>query len=96
MIKYEFLEVLAMIRHTISMPEMMSEHIMSLISEGHYGGISDYLRDLVRRDLVQREKEQKEATILALKKLIAEGEASGIGSKSMREIKAEARKELDL
>ena len=85
-----------MIRHTISIPEMMSEHILGLVSAGHYGGISDYLRDLVRQDIARREKEQKEATILELKKLIAEGEASGIGSKSMREIKVEARKELDL
>ena len=85
-----------MIRHTISMPEAMSEHIISLVSTEHYGGISDYLRDLVRQDLKHREKEQQESSLLALKKLIAEGEASGIGSKSMSEIKTEARKELNV
>jgi len=78
------------------MPESMSEHITHLVSTEHYGGISDYLRDLVRQDMKYREKEQQKASILALKKLVAEGESSGIGSKSMSEIKAEAREELDL
>ena len=85
-----------MIRHTVSMPEVMSEHILGLISSGHYGGVSDYFRDLVRQDLARREKDQKEAAVLELRKLIAEGEASGIGTKTMGEIKAEARKELGL
>ena len=85
-----------MIRHTISMPEAMSKHIIRLVSTEHYGGMSDYLRDLVRQDLKHREKSQQEASILALKTLIAEGEASAIGSKSMSEIKLEARKELGL
>ena len=85
-----------MIRHTISMPETMSHNVMDLVDEGHYGGISDYLRDLIRKDLERRKAEQQQASILDLKKLIAEGKASGIGSKSMAEIKAEARAELGL
>lgn len=85
-----------MIRHTISMPETMSHHVMDLVDEGHYGGISDYLRDLIRKDLERRKSEQQQASILELKKLIAEGKASGLGSKSMAEIKAEARAELGL
>ena len=85
-----------MIRHTISMPEIMSDDIAKLVSNGHFGGISDYLRDLVREDLSQRKKEQKLDAILELKTLIAEGNASGAGSKSMSDIRAEARKELGL
>lgn len=85
-----------MIRHTISIPETMSHNVMDLIDEGNYGGISDYLRDLIRKDLERRKAEQQQAEILELKKLIAEGKSSGIGTKSMAEIKAEARAELDL
>ena len=50
----------------------------------------------MRQDLTRRERAQKEDAMLELKKLIAEGEASGIGTKTMDEIKAEARKELGL
>ena len=85
-----------MIRHTISMPETMSHNVMDLVDEGHYGGISDYLRDLIRKDLERRKAEQQKAAIIELKKLIEEGKASGIGSKSMAEIRAEARAELGL
>ena len=85
-----------MIRHTISMPETMSHNVMDLVDEGHYGGISDYLRDLIRKDLERRKAEQQKAAVIELKKLIEEGKASGIGSKSMAEIRAEARAELGL
>ena len=50
----------------------------------------------VNQDLARREKAQKEAAVLELRKLIAEGEVSGVGTKTMAEIKAEARKELGL
>lgn len=43
-----------MIRRTISMPEIMSHNVMDLVDKGSYGGISDYLRDLIRKDLEQR------------------------------------------
>lgn len=85
-----------MIRHTISMPETMSHHVMDLVDEGSYGGISDYLRDLIRKDLERRKAAQQQMAILELKTLIEAGKASGIGSKSMAEIKAEARAELGL
>ena len=50
----------------------------------------------VNQDLTHPEKAQKEDATLELRKLIAEGETSGIGTKTMDEIKAEARKELGL
>ena len=40
-----------MIRHTISLPETMSQNISSLLDDGSYGGMSDYVRDLVRKDM---------------------------------------------
>ena len=48
------------------------------------------------QDLTRPERTQNKDATLELKKLIADGEASGIGTKTMDEIKAEARKELDL
>lgn len=44
----------------------------------------------------RRETEQQQAAIVELQKLIAEGKNSGIGTKSMAEIKAEIRAELGL
>ena len=85
-----------MIRHTISLPETMSQNISSLLDDGSYGGMSDYVRDLVRKDLERRKAEQRKEAILELRKLLAEGKASGIGTKSMEELKAEARTELGL
>ena len=52
--------------------------------------------NLVRKDLEHRKSDQRKAAILELRKLLAEGKASGIGTKSMAEIKAEARTELGL
>jgi len=52
--------------------------------------------NLVRKDLERRKTEQHKAATLQLRKLLAEGKASGIGTKSTAEIKAEAHTELGL
>ena len=80
-----------MVRHTITMPETMSEFMSWDISEGNYSGVSEYIRNLVRR-----EQERKQASIEALRKMIDASEASGISHKSMEEIRLEVRKELGL
>lgn len=80
-----------MIRHTITMPETMSEFMAWQVQEGDYSGVSEYIRNLVRR-----EQERKQASIEALRQMIDASEASGISSKSMAEIRLEARKELGL
>jgi len=85
-----------MVRHTISMPEAMSQNVTTVIEDSHYGGLSDYLRDLVRKDLERRQAEERKEAVLELRKLIEEGKASGFGTKSMEEIKAEACSELGL
>ena len=51
---------------------------------------------LFRKNLERRKSDQRKAAIVELRKLLAEGKASGIGTKSMAEIKAEARAELGL
>lgn len=70
-----------MVRHTITIPESMSEYITWQVSSGDYSGMSEYFRDLVRRD-----QEKKQASITTLRKMIDDSEASGISSKSLNDI----------
>ena len=79
-----------MSRLTISMPEQMNEWVEAQVSAGRYGNVSEYFRDLVRRD-----QERREQAILELRGLIDRAEASGISGRSLGEVmeaaKAEAR-----
>lgn len=70
-----------MVRHTITMPEQMSEYITAQITGGQYGGISEYFRDLVRKD-----QERKQDSITALRELLDTAEASGISERSLDDI----------
>ena len=80
-----------MIRHTISVPESMSQYIESQINSGQYGNVSEYFRDLIRRD-----QERRQLAIHELRKMVDAAEASGISTLSMSDIKAEARREMGL
>lgn len=75
-------------RLTISVPEKMSEFVDSQIATGRYGNVSEYFRDLVRRDQDQREKALKE-----LGALLDKARNSGISNLSFDEIMEEARRE---
>ena len=44
-----------MSRLTISMPDQMNEWVESQIAAGRYGNVSEYFRDLVRRDQERKE-----------------------------------------
>jgi antitoxin ParD1/3/4 len=72
----------------ISLPEPMKAWVDTRIEGGDYASVSDYVRDLIRKDREFRDK--REALIQAL----IEGEESGISDKSMEDIIAEARLEL--
>ena len=80
-----------MVRHTISLPEPMSQYIAGRIAEGQYGNVSEYFRDLVRRD-----QEHRQSAIEELKALIDKAEASGISDLTMDQIREKARKDLGL
>ncbi len=73
-----------MTKMTISMPETMRDYVAVRVSEGQYGNVSEYFRDLVRR-----EQERREA-ISELRQMIDEGDASGTSPLSAEEIWAEA------
>ena len=64
------------IRHTISIPDPMSQYIDLQITSGLYGNISEYIRDLIRRDQIKAEK------IAHWQRLVDEAYASGISERS--------------
>lgn len=53
----------------ISLPDAMRKHVEAQVRSGFYANASDYVRDLIRYDLRERE------LVLAA---LAEGEASGV------------------
>lgn len=74
---------------TITVPEAMNTYVRSRIADGQYGNVSEFFRDLVRQDQAR----QKQA-IDELRDIIDRAEASGISSRSFREIVEDARKEV--
>jgi len=66
-----------MLRLTISMPEQMNQWAEAKINTGRYGNVSEYFRDLVRRDQKKKERKLKE-----LRDLIDRAEASGISARA--------------
>jgi antitoxin ParD1/3/4 len=77
-----------MTRLTISMPEQMTAYVEAQIAEGRYGNVSEFFRDLVRRD-----QERRVAAMSELKALLTRAEASGVGGRSMEELVEAARQE---
>lgn len=72
----------------VSVPEPMRDWVNQRLESGKYASVNDYVRDRIRRDHEQTEKEQ--AMIAAL---IA-GEQSGISKHRIPEILAAVQREL--
>ncbi len=70
----------------VSLPDPMKEWVEAQAATGRYSNVSDYMRDLIRRD------QEREHKLAALRRLVDEAEASGISGRSMEEIMAEARR----
>ena len=77
-----------MSRLTISMPDQMNDWVEAQISAGRYGNVSEYFRDLVRRD-----QERRESAIGELRTILDRAEQSGISDRSMSEVLEAARQE---
>ena len=84
--RYE--EGIIMSRLTISMPEQMNEWVESQVTAGRYGNVSEYFRDLVRRD-----QERREAATAELRALLDRAEASGVSDHAFPDILEAARRE---
>ncbi len=70
----------------ISVPDLMRDFVQRRIDSGRYASVSDYVRDLIRKDQERAEK------ISAMQGLVDEGLASGMGERSMDELLRDARK----
>jgi antitoxin ParD1/3/4 len=70
----------------VSLPDQMKSWVEEQANSGRYGNASDYIRDLIRKDQTQREHTAR------LQRLIDEGLASGISSRTMDDLLAEARR----
>ena len=73
-------------RVTISIPEQMSDYVDAQINTGRYGNVSEYFRDLVRRD-----QDQRRAAATELRNLINKAEESGISDRDLTQIVDAAR-----
>ena len=74
----------------VSLPSPMKTWVEQQSTEGRYANASDYVRDLIRRDQIRTE------AISRMQALVDEGMRSGEGSRSIAEIKAEARRRAGL
>lgn len=77
-----------MSRLTISMPDQMNTWVEAQINSGRYGNVSEYFRDLVRRD-----QERRDVAIDELRTLLDKAEASGVSSHNLDDIREAARVE---
>lgn len=72
----------------ISLPDQMKDWVEAQAADGRYSNSSDYVRDLIRRDQVRREK------IAAMNEMIEEGLASGVSERTVEEILVDARQRV--
>ena len=77
-----------MSRLTIAMPDQMSAWVEAQVNAGRYGNMSEYFRDLVRRD-----QERRETAVTELRAVLDRAEASGISDRSFSDILQAARAE---
>ena len=71
----------------VSLPDPMRDWVQHRIDSGKYASVSDYVRDLIRRD--QESADRKQTLINAL----IEGEQSGISSRNVTDILGVIREE---
>ena len=72
----------------VSVPDPMRDWVNRRIESGQYASVSDYVRDLIRRD--QTQADEKQALIVAL----IEGEKSGVSKRRVPDIFAAVKQEL--
>lgn len=74
----------------ISLPDQMKDWVESQAGTGRYGNVSDFVRDLIRREQIRTDK------IAHMQRLVDEARAEEPTEVSMAEIRAEARREAGL
>jgi antitoxin ParD1/3/4 len=76
---------------TITVPEAMTAYVKSRIVDGQYGNVSEFFRDLVRRD-----QERQKQAVAELRAMISKAEASGPSGQDFAQAIAEARREAGM
>ena len=77
-----------MAKLTISMPDAMSEYVAARVQAGQYGNVSEYFRDLVRRE------QDRQNAAEELRRLLADAEASGVSKRKIPDIMKKVEAEL--
>ena len=72
-----------MVTMNVSLPEKLKKRVLARIARGNYANASDYVRDLIRKDI-----EGRDALIAELRK----GEDSGISARQIPAILAAAKR----
>jgi antitoxin ParD1/3/4 len=72
----------------VSVPDPMRDWVQRRIDSGQYASVSDYVRDLIRRDQLRADEHQ--AIVAAL----IEGEQSGVSQRRIPEILAAIKQAL--
>ena len=72
----------------VSLPDAMKRWIEEQVKSGQYANVSDYVRDLIRRDRNEREKLEH------LREAIRVGRESGLSSRSVSDVIREAKSDL--
>ncbi|WP_111748679.1 type II toxin-antitoxin system ParD family antitoxin [Salinisphaera orenii] len=70
----------------VSLPEPMKKWVNQQADSGYYVNASDYVRDLIRRDQERANK------IAQMQMHVTEGLQSGVGARSLEELRDVARK----
>jgi len=66
----------------------MSEYVTSRVQVGQYGNVSEYFRDLVRRE------QQRQNAAQELRRILTDAEASGISKRKIPDIMRKAEADL--
>ena len=74
----------------ISLPDPMKQWVEAQAETGRYSNVSDYVRDLIRREQERGDK------IAQMQRLVDEARASGISDLKMADIRALALKQAGL
>ena len=69
----------------VSLPGPMKDWVEQQARSGRYSNASDYVRDLIRRD------QDRAGKIAQMQVLVGEGLESGLGTRSMDELRSAAR-----
>ncbi|MCV3737457.1 type II toxin-antitoxin system ParD family antitoxin [Rhizobium sp. TRM96647] len=75
-----------MTKHTIALPEPIAEYVGRRLADGHYASLSEYLADLVAKEMAERE-----AAVEQLRELLDEAEDSGVSERGLDEVLEFAR-----